>query len=226
MRTRLLTVGTAGVAAALGIGTAVIPFDLDHPRTRPSLRASSRSSLRETRRSGRSWSRPKERSTGRVLIALSPSSSSTASWCGDTRCCGTNQLPDWLTSGVANGTIGNSETCCTSLGLKVAITEADARTFVNNATDQVPTDHLATFAQPDEFGQMLKACLAVRHCISFTIWGFGDADSWVPGFFTGEGYATIYDVNLNPKPAYTELHQDLRLAAFGAPHRVPSWAGL
>ena len=46
MRTRLLTVGTAGVAAALGIGTAVIPVDLDHPRTRPSLRASSRSSLR------------------------------------------------------------------------------------------------------------------------------------------------------------------------------------
>jgi len=113
-----------------------------------------------------------------------------------------------------------------SLGLKVAITEADVRTFVNNATDQMPTDHLATFAQPDEFGQMLKACLAVRQCISFTVWGFGDADSWVPGFFTGEGYATIYDVNLNPKPAYTELQQDLRLAAFGAPHRVPSGAGL
>jgi len=111
-----------------------------------------------------------------------------------------------------------------SLGLKVAITEADVRTFVNNATDQVPTDHLATFAQPDEFGQMLKACLAVRQCISFTVWGFGDADSWVPGFFTGEGYATIYDVNLNPKPAYTELQQDLRLAASGAPHRVPTGA--
>jgi GH35 family endo-1,4-beta-xylanase len=30
-----------------------------------------------------------------------------------------------------------------SLGLKVAITEADVRTFVNNATDQVPTDMLA-----------------------------------------------------------------------------------
>jgi endo-1,4-beta-xylanase len=113
-----------------------------------------------------------------------------------------------------------------SLGLKVAITEADVRTFVNNATAQVPTDNLATFAQPDEFGQMLKACLAVRQCISFTVWGFGDADSWVPGFFTGEGYATIYDVHLNPKPAYTELQQDLRLAAFGAPRRVPSGAGL
>ena len=113
-----------------------------------------------------------------------------------------------------------------SLGLKVAITEADVRTFVNDATDQMPTDHLATFAQPDEFGQMLKACLAVRQCISFTVWGFDDAESWVPGIFTGEGYADIYDVNLNPKPAYTELQQDLRLSAFGAPHRVPSGAGL
>ena len=73
-----------------------------------------------------------------------------------------NQLSDWLTSSVANGTIGNSETCCASLGLKVAITEADVRTFVNNETGQVPTDHLATFAQPDEFGQMLKACLGQR----------------------------------------------------------------
>ena len=106
------------------------------------------------------------------------------------------------------------------LGLKVAITEADVRTFVNNATAQVPTDNLAAFAQPYEFGQMMKACLAVPACISFTVWGFGDADSWIPGFFTGEGYATLYDVNLNPKPAFSELQQDLRLAATGAPRRV------
>jgi endo-1,4-beta-xylanase len=109
-----------------------------------------------------------------------------------------------------------------SLGLKVAITEADVRTFVHNQTEQVPIDHLAVFAQPFEFGQMLKACLAVPQCISFTVWGFTDADSWVPGFFTGEGYATIYDVNLQPKPAYYELQQDLRLGAFGGPFRVPT----
>ncbi|HEU0239002.1 MAG TPA: endo-1,4-beta-xylanase [Micromonosporaceae bacterium] len=105
------------------------------------------------------------------------------------------------------------------LGLKVAITEADVRTFVNNATDQVPTDHLATFAQPYEFSKMLQACLAVRACISFTVWGFGDADSWIPGFFTGEGYATLYDVNLAPKPAYVDLQEDLKVAAHGAQHR-------
>ncbi len=106
------------------------------------------------------------------------------------------------------------------LGLKVAITEADVRTFVNNATDQQPTDQLATFAHPFEFSEMLQACLQVQSCISFTVWGFGDSDSWVPGFFTGEGYATLYDVNLNAKPAYAALQEDLAIAAHGAPHRT------
>ncbi len=106
-----------------------------------------------------------------------------------------------------------------SLGLKVAITEADVRTFVDGPTTQVPTDNLSVFAQPYEFGQMIKAALAVPEVISFTIWGFGDADSWVPGFFTGEGYATIYDVNLQPKLAFFELQQELTLGAFAAPRR-------
>jgi endo-1,4-beta-xylanase len=102
---------------------------------------------------------------------------------------------------------------------KVAVTEADVRTFVETTdTLQTPTDNLALFAQPFEFDQMLKACLAVRNCISFTIWDVDDADSWVPGFFTGEGFATLYDTNLNPKTAYTTLQQDLRLAT-GAPRR-------
>ena len=110
-----------------------------------------------------------------------------------------------------------------SLGLKVAITEADVRTFVNNATDQVPTDNLSQFAQPFEFSEMLKAGLAVPELLSFTVWGFTDADSWVPGFFTGEGYATIYDVNLNPKAAYYALQSDLAIAANGAPRRVRTY---
>ncbi|WP_239159257.1 endo-1,4-beta-xylanase [Winogradskya humida] len=107
-------------------------------------------------------------------------------------------------------------------GFKVAITEADVRTFVDNATDQNPTDALALMAQPYEFSQMLKACLAVRACISFTVWGVNDRDSWIPGFFTDplQGYATLHDVHLQPKPAFTTLQQDLTLAAGGAPRRT------
>ena len=105
------------------------------------------------------------------------------------------------------------------LGLKTAITEADVRTFVDSPDTQVPTDHLATFAQPYEYSQMLQACLAVRQCISFTVWGFGDTDSWIPSWFKTEGYANLYDVNLAPKPAFTTLQQDLRLAGHGAQRR-------
>ncbi len=110
-----------------------------------------------------------------------------------------------------------------SLGLKVAITEADVRTFVNNATNQVPTDSLSQFAQPHEYSEMLKAALAVPECISFTVWGFTDSDSWVPGTFAGEGYAGIYDVNQQPKAAYYALQSDLALAAYGAPQRVRTY---
>jgi len=103
---------------------------------------------------------------------------------------------------------------------KVAITEADVRTFVETTDSlQTPTDSLSQFAQPFEFDQELKACLAVSACISFTIWDVDDGDSWVPGTFAGEGYATLYDTNLKPKTAYTTLQQSLALAAHGAPLR-------
>jgi endo-1,4-beta-xylanase len=114
-----------------------------------------------------------------------------------------------------------------SLGLKAAITEADVRTFVettdSNQTPIVsPTDptpsHTANPAAADWYNGMLQSCLAVKACISFTVWGFDDSESWVPGTFAGEGDADLYDVNLNPKPQYTALQQTLSLAA-GAPNR-------
>jgi endo-1,4-beta-xylanase len=112
-----------------------------------------------------------------------------------------------------------------SLGLKVAITEADVRTFVKDATSQAPTDNLASFAQAYEYSEMLKAALAVPELISFTVWGFTDSDSWVPGTFTGEGYAGIYDVNQQPKASYYALQSNLAFGAFGAPRRVRTYTG-
>ena len=51
------------------------------------------------------------------------------------------------------------------------------RTFVSDSTTQQPTNSLAVFAHAHYYDQMLKACLPVRSCISFTVWGSGDADS-------------------------------------------------
>jgi endo-1,4-beta-xylanase len=114
-----------------------------------------------------------------------------------------------------------------SLGLKVAITEADVRTFVETGdSNQTPIvskadptpSHTADPAAANWYTGMLQSCLAVRACISFTVWGFADAESWVPSAFPGEGDADIYDVNLNPKPQFTALQITLSLAP-GAPDR-------
>ena len=104
------------------------------------------------------------------------------------------------------------------LGLKVALTEVDVRTTVPDTTTP------EKLAQNADYSQMLEACLLVRACISYTVWGFGDAFSWVPGVFAGEGSADIYDENLQPKASYFALQQTLMLAS-GAPHRDGTGAG-
>ncbi|MGA5300338.1 endo-1,4-beta-xylanase [Nucisporomicrobium flavum] len=107
-----------------------------------------------------------------------------------------------------------------ALGLKVALTEVDVRTATKADAVNEPVDALAPYAQESYWSRTLQACLAVRACISFTPWGFGDAYSWVPGWFKDpqEGAALIYDEQLNPKGQYDVLQQDLALAS-GAPHR-------
>jgi hypothetical protein len=49
----------------------------------------------------------------------------------------------------------------------------------------------------------MAACLAVARCVSFSTWGFTDAHSWIP--FEGWGAATLTDVQMRPKPAYTAV---------------------
>ncbi|MEU4620620.1 endo-1,4-beta-xylanase [Actinoplanes sp. NPDC023801] len=107
-----------------------------------------------------------------------------------------------------------------ALGQKVALTEVDVRTFTKPDAVNTPVNELASYAQESYWSRSLKACLAVRACISFTPWGFGDTYSWVPGWFDDpqEGAALIYDEQLEPKSQYFVLQQDLALAA-GAPRR-------
>jgi Glycosyl hydrolase family 10 len=45
------------------------------------------------------------------------------------------------------------------------------------------------------------AAWRVERCVSLTVWEFTDAHSWVPGVFAGQGAATPYTEDLQPKPA-------------------------
>lgn len=91
------------------------------------------------------------------------------------------------------------------LGLETSITEADVRMVM-------PPDNAKLQAQAQGYSVLLQGCLLSKRCTSFTVWGFTDRYSWVPGFFTGQGAACLLDENLAPKPAYHELQAILALA--------------
>jgi endo-1,4-beta-xylanase len=92
-----------------------------------------------------------------------------------------------------------------ALGLETSITEADVRMLM-------PPDNPKLQAQAQGYSVLMQGCLLARRCTTFTVWGYTDKYSWVPGFFTGEGAANILDENFQPKPAYNELRAVLTLS--------------
>ena len=104
-----------------------------------------------------------------------------------------------------------------ALGLKVAITEADVRMPLG---DDGQPDAAQIALQAERYDKMLKACLNVPACTSFTVWGFDDGRSWVPGVFP-EGYATIMTEDFVKKPAYYALLESLTDATPGKSPRTP-----
>jgi endo-1,4-beta-xylanase len=104
------------------------------------------------------------------------------------------------------------------LGLQVAVTEADVRMPLGE--DGEPTVEQIAL-QAERYKKMLEGCLDVGPaCSSYTVWGFDDARSWVPGVFP-EGYATIMTEEFQKKPAYHALLESLTDATT-SPRTPPS----
>ncbi len=104
-----------------------------------------------------------------------------------------------------NGDVPENMTRFAALGVDVAVTEADVRSVL-------PMDNPKTQAQAQGYSVLMQACLLVKRCLSYTVWGFSDKYQWVPGVFQGQGSAAIYTENFTPKPAYRALQVDLALA--------------
>ncbi|MGI5525783.1 endo-1,4-beta-xylanase [Micromonospora sp. CA-259024] len=90
-----------------------------------------------------------------------------------------------------------------ALGVSVAITELDVRIELPETPQKLVTQALL-------YQHVLKACLAVSTCESFTLWGFSDGSSWIAAHFPGYGAACLFDQNLRPKPAHQALMQELQ----------------
>jgi endo-1,4-beta-xylanase len=111
---------------------------------------------------------------------------------------------------------------------KVAETEVDVRTDVAPGTNTVTAGHGNTAAENQKLAeanwkQTIDSCLAVRACISYTVWGVSDDQSWIPGVFPGEGSALLWDEHLQPKPQYFVVQHEL--ATTDAAHRTGRGAG-
>jgi endo-1,4-beta-xylanase len=92
-----------------------------------------------------------------------------------------------------------------NLGLETSLTEVDVRMVM-------PPDNVKLQAQAQGYSVLMQGCLLARKCVSFTVWGYTDKYSWVPGFFTGQGAANLLDENFAAKPGYRELQAVLALA--------------
>ena len=91
-----------------------------------------------------------------------------------------------------------------SYGLPVYVTEIDVDlTYVSGT----PEERYARQARI--YGDMFAACLESGVCQSYAVWGIGDKYSWLERN-SPNADGTLYDDNLNPKPAYFAVREVLR----------------
>jgi endo-1,4-beta-xylanase len=85
-----------------------------------------------------------------------------------------------------------------ALNVRVAVTELDVRV-------SLPVTGEKLRKQAEVYAGALRACLAVVACVSFTVWGFSDAFSWIPTLTSAAGAACMFDSEYEPKPAYWSM---------------------
>ena len=86
----------------------------------------------------------------------------------------------------------------TDLGVDVRITELDIRM-------NTPADSSKLATQAADYKKVFQICNAVTRCQGVTIWGITDKYSWVPGVFSGQGAALVWDDSYTKKPAYEAI---------------------
>ena len=109
------------------------------------------------------------------------------------------------------------------LGVATALTEVDVRSQMTPGVQAGNSEEINPRLQgsASNYSVLMQGCLSSRHCLSYTVWGFTDKHSWIPGWFTNppEGMANLYDEQYQPKRAYNTLRADLIYA--GPPFVLP-----
>ena len=78
-----------------------------------------------------------------------------------------------------------------ALGLRISFTEVDIR-IPDAHTPMTAADSANLIEQRREYHILMDLFLAQPNCKSFFTWGVNDAQSWVPGVFSGYGSALLF----------------------------------
>jgi endo-1,4-beta-xylanase len=114
----------------------------------------------------------------------------------------------WNISYPSNSLINDAINKYKSLGLEVQITELDVSVYTSNSDPQSAyTDNLAQ-NQSIAYGRYFNAFRTFKDAITgVTFWGLADDYTWLDSFPAAgrKNYPLLFDVNLDPKPAYFEV---------------------
>ncbi|GAB3458812.1 hypothetical protein GCM10027570_42790 [Streptomonospora sediminis] len=89
------------------------------------------------------------------------------------------------------------------LGLEITITELDV-------SIEMPASGAELRTQAADYRSVVETCLDLGDsCAGVTVWGVGDADSWIPSWFPGRGAALPFDEDYAPKPAFGAMQEAL-----------------
>jgi endo-1,4-beta-xylanase len=86
-----------------------------------------------------------------------------------------------------------------ALGLRIHLTELDVRMTLPGTAALLAT-------QATTYSDTFKACIDTPNCDMVVMWGFTDLSSWIPGTFSGQGAALLFDDSFRPKPAYVSVN--------------------
>lgn len=89
-----------------------------------------------------------------------------------------------------------------SLGLEIHLTEIDVGI-------PKPVTRGKLIKQAIRYRRLLDACLAVKACTAYVLWGASDKYSWIPLFFKSYDQPLLHDANFKPKLAYYAVSNGL-----------------
>jgi endo-1,4-beta-xylanase len=114
----------------------------------------------------------------------------------------------WNINYPANNLINDAINKYKSLGLEVQITEMDVSVYTSNSDPQSTYNDILAQKLADAYGRYFEAFRSFKDVITgVTFWGLADDYTWLDNFPVAgrKNYPLLFDVNLDPKPAYFEV---------------------